>query len=281
MASWSAVILVYGDDSSDEKGERVRAVGGVVCETFGWRALEREWLIRTGGVPFHAKDCDSDRNDYKNTPHAENKALYKDLAIMTANSRVYGIGVAIDLMALKRVFPEAEELAYYRAFLRVVEVMKDAAKETGEIADFTFDMNLETHYNAGLLYGVARESEPTWKPYLAEKITFTFAHKEPRIQVADLVAHEAMKALDNQVGPIKRPVRKSWDALHASGRFIVEGYTTEWFNDLKKNYGELEKTVGFTWKDYFGWLANGNRQHNISNLIHFTNWIAKRDRNAE
>src|ERR1700688_2112186 len=98
------MILVYGDDSADEKRERVCAVAGVVGTWRAWRLLEREWLIRTNGIPFHANDCESDRGDYRNTPHSENKALYKDLAIMVAKSHLYGVGVVIDLMAGNSVF---------------------------------------------------------------------------------------------------------------------------------------------------------------------------------
>ena len=76
------MILVYGDDSEDEKNERVVAVSGVVGTIPAWRALEREWVVRTAGIPFHANLCESDQGPYKDFPHAENKALYKDLVAM-------------------------------------------------------------------------------------------------------------------------------------------------------------------------------------------------------
>src|ERR1700730_16740000 len=98
------MILVYGDDSADEKRERVCAVAGVVGSWRAWRILEREWLNRTGGIPFHANECESDQGAYRNSPHHENKALYKDLAIMMANSHIFGAGVAIDLSAKRSVF---------------------------------------------------------------------------------------------------------------------------------------------------------------------------------
>ena len=54
---YSVTIFVYGDDSADGKRQRVCAVAGVVGTWGSWRSLEREWLIRTNGIPFHAKDC--------------------------------------------------------------------------------------------------------------------------------------------------------------------------------------------------------------------------------
>jgi hypothetical protein len=47
------MILVYGDDSADEKRERVCAVAGVVGTILAWRNIERMW---TGGwhtLPHH------------------------------------------------------------------------------------------------------------------------------------------------------------------------------------------------------------------------------------
>jgi hypothetical protein len=271
-------ILAYGDDSADEKRQRVCAVAGVIGTWNSWRALEREWLVRTDGIPFHAKDCESDWGDYKGKPHAENKALYKDMATMLANSSVYGIGVAVDLVAAKRVFPATPDIAdisYYRSFTRVIEVMKNVAKESGEIADVTSDARRDTEHNAGLLYGHVRENQPEWTPYLAEKMTFEFSRNQPRIQVADLIAYEAMRGLDNYVGSKKRPTRKSWSVLHGTGRFLIEAYSDDWFQELKVNYAELEKKVGFGEKEYKEWLREKNRQHNMTNVIQFFDWFDK------
>jgi hypothetical protein len=274
------MILVYGDDSADGKNERVCAVAGVVGTILGWRALEREWLVRTDGIPFHAKDCDSDEGDYKEFTHEENKALYKDVSIMIAQSYICGMGVAIDLMALRRVFPEAENLAYYRALLRIIQAMKDCAKKHGEAAEFTLDKRLDVEHNAGLMYRTAHEYEPEWTPYLVERIQFECSRKNPRLQVADLLARETMKALDNRIGPLKRPERKSWLALAESKRFEIEIYSHEWFDDLKKHYDELETSVGFCKQDYVNWLAVRNRQHSITNMFLFVEQMAKRDANA-
>jgi len=276
------MILVYGDDSADEKKERVCAVAGVVGTILAWRSIERQWIVRTDGIPFHAKDCDSDRGYYKSFPHAENKALYKDLVTLIAESHLHGFGVAIDLMAARRAFPGAEpEIGYYRAFLKVMQAMKDCAKKNREVADFTFDMRMESEHNAALLYGSARETEPEWTPYLAEKITFELSRKNPRLQVADLVAREAMKALDNQIGPRKRDIRRSWKALRDTGRFGTEAYSEGWFSDLKRQYAELEKKVGFCKQDYLDWLNGRKRQHSVTNMFLFVDWIAKRDAHAK
>lgn len=276
-------LLVYGDDSSDEKRERVCAVAAVVGTWQAWRLLEREWLVRTNGIPFHAKDCESDRGDYKGTPHAENKSVYKDLVTILANSHICGLGVAVDLMAAKRAFPNPNmaDISYYRSLTRVLQAMTHLARENDEIADITFDHRLDTEHNVGLLYTSARENQAEWTPHLAAKIAFDTPRMQPRIQVADLLAHEAMKALDSYVGPVKRPTRKSWAALRATGRFETEAHSDEWFNDLKKKYPEVVKKVGFGEQDYVKWLAERNRQHNMSNVIHFFNWFDQREASGQ
>lgn len=277
----AVMILVYGDESMDETSQRVCAVAGAVGTIFGWRALERQWLAMTDGIPFHAADCDSDKGDYRCFSHQENKKLYQDLTTLVAESHIHGLGVAIDLIALRKVFPVGEDLTYYRSFLRVMEVMKNCAKGNGDIAELTFDMRLNAEHNAGLLYGTTRENEPEWAPYLADKISFEFARKNPRIQVADLLAHEAMKALDSQIAPVKRKERKSWKALRETGRFEVEAYSNEWFDDMKRQYADLERKVGFCKQDYMDWLDKRKRQHNVTNMFWFVDWIAKRDANAK
>jgi hypothetical protein len=235
------MLFVYGDESMDERKQRVCAVAGIVGAEDSWRDLESKWIARTGGIPFHAKECDSDQGDYADKQHAENKALYKDLAILMAEANLAGFGVAIDLIAQQRVWPDALDISYYKAFLHVLLKMKKVADYFGENLQFTFDSRLESEHNAALLYDSIREDEPGCLERFASKVSFQFSKDNPRIQVADLFARETMKALDNIIGPTKRGDRKSWLALHGSGKYLIEAYGNDWFDDLKRNYGELGK----------------------------------------
>ncbi len=108
--SQSVVVMLfaYGDESMDETKQRVCAVAGLIGTEEQWNGLEWKWTQRTNGVPFHGNDCDSDQGDYESRPHWENKALYRDLTILLANSGLAGYGQAIDLMAKNTVFPESE-----------------------------------------------------------------------------------------------------------------------------------------------------------------------------
>ena len=274
----AVMLFVYGDESMDETRQRVCAVAGVGGTDKQWRALERQWPRRTNGLPFHANHCDSDQGDYANRPHWENKNLYRDLAIMLANSGLVGFGQAIDLVAKQTVFPDSEDLAYYTAFTRVVMAMKNHALGTGQIAEFTFDTRMESEHNAEVLYGSLREHEPDWAPYIASKISFELAKDNSRIQVADLVAREAMKALDNLIGPKKRLVRKSWQALLDTGRFAVDAFSVEWFEDMKRKLPAFATSIGVERDGYVAWLKARKRQHNVSNMFYYVDWTARRDK---
>src|ERR1700722_7899180 len=127
------MLLVYGDESMDETKQRVCAVAGIIGTEEQWNALEWKWARRTNGVPCHGNHCESDRGDYLGRPHWENQALYRDLAILLADSGLAGYGQSIDLIARKRIFPESEDITYYTAFQRVLFAMKNFAFHAGDM----------------------------------------------------------------------------------------------------------------------------------------------------
>jgi hypothetical protein len=272
------VIYVYGDDGADEKAERVRAVSVIAGFDEWWQRVEDDWTVRCGGIPFHAVDCESDHGDYEDIPHNENKATYRDLTGILAASELAGIGIAIDLIAQHKIFPGSLELAYYRAFLECLTGVATFAKNIGEVAKLTFDISTENEYNAGLLYKTMREGDPDLLKWLHPEISFVPWRDCTRVQVADLLAYEAWKALDHTVGQVKRR-RCSWELLRNTGRFETLSYSEDWFRDLKRHIesGELGAKVGFCEMDYVRWLAQHHRQHNLTNLFTFMDWIRRRD----
>jgi len=272
------VVYVYGDDGSDERKERVTAVAVIAGFEDWWNRVEGDWIVRCGGIPFHAVDCESDRGDYENIPHEQNKAMYQDLIGIIAASPLGGIGIAIDLQAQKRIFPGSLPLAYYRAFLETLQRAAQLAENLGEIAELTFDISTENEYNAGLLYSYMRNGDEQLFRWLYPKISFVSWRESARVQVADLLAFESWKSLDHTVGPVKR-TRKSWNLLRATQRFTSLSYGDQWFMGLKADIssGNLAKKVGFSEADYKKWLLESKRQHNLSNLFTFLDWIRRRD----
>lgn len=261
------MLSCFGDESSDETKQRVFTVVGVVGSESQWAGLEPEWVARCGGLPFHAKDCESDHGDYKGTPHRENQSLYKDLTTLLANSGLVGYGFAIDLMAQKEVFPEAPDFHYYKGFLQVLEAMYNLSYKHNETVKFTFDSRIESEHNAALLYRQMIETMPEWKARFYPELSFACSREHPKVQVADLMARESMKILDNRIGPVKRRERKSWIALASTNRFLVDVISKEWFQDLKDKRPAAAKAWGMEDQKYYEWLRERGRIHNMTNMF--------------
>jgi hypothetical protein len=264
----SLVIFAYGDDGADEKKKRAIAVSIVAGTEDWWLELEGEWVVRCGGIPFHATDCESDREDFKNRSHPENKALYRDLTGILAASKVGGIGIAIDLTAERQVFPKAPPIAYFKAFMECIESVANVAENMNDVCEITYDIGEKDESHAASLYSWLRENDERLCRLLHPKVSFAPWRESARLQVADLLAFEAWKALDHTVGPKKRK-RMSWEVLRATNRFETLAYSKEWFEDLKKNMGHLEKRAGFNETDYVKWLEERGQKHNVGNLISF------------
>jgi hypothetical protein len=263
------MIFVYGDESMDETKQRVCSVAAVFGTGSQWKELEAKWVERNGGVHFHATDCDSDLGDYKNREHLENKVLYRDMVTMLSESGLRGVGVAIDLVAAKIAFPVDQSMAYYRAFWQLIDTVESFVSDSREIAELTFDNRTETNHNVAFLYATLRHEYPEWKETLASKISFESSGKNPRIQVGDLLARETMKHLDNLVGPVERPTRKSWKALCDTGRFFIIAYSTEWFAGMKEQKAALAPQLLNSAHEYHLWLQQTGRQDNPSNVLMF------------
>ena len=172
------VLLVYGDESMDEAHERVCAAAAVVGTEEQWAALESQWVICTGGIPFHANNCDSDSGNYNNIPHEQNKDLYRELTTLLAESGLCGFGAAMDLREQKATFPTfPEHWSYYKVVVDVVEFMKNCARDSDEIAEITFDNRKESEFNFTSVYANLREENPDWKEHLASKLSFDSSRK--------------------------------------------------------------------------------------------------------
>jgi hypothetical protein len=273
------MVLVYGDESMDETCQRVCAVAGIVGTEEQWAALQAKWIERNGGIPFHANQCESDQGAYRDNTHQENQALYKDLITLLADSGLQGYASSVDLVAQSKAFPKAANISqhtYYKVFIDVLEAMVFFAENVTDVAELTFDNRVQSNHNAALIYASLRESRPSWKEHLASKILFGSSEDNARIQVADLFAREAMKALDNVVGPIKRPIRKSWEALRDTQRFVVDSWGEDYFRDLLPDLKGAGERWGIRPSEYRAWLAETNRNHSMTAYVEYIGMVLKR-----
>ena len=269
------MLSVFGDESSDESKQRVFAVAALFGNQQTWDALELKWTARTGGVIFHGAECESDMGDFAKTTHAENQELYKDLTVLLAESGLLGYGSVLDLVGQNKYMPDLlPEMPYYKCFAEVVTFFahRVAMNDPEEKVKFTFDRRLETQYNATFLYDyLARLPEWEHYAYIHDEVAFA-SRKAIGVQAADLWARELMKHLDNQLGPVKRPIRKSFAALEDTHRFGANFYVDDYFDALRKAIDalddpSLDRTISQS--VYADWLARNNQNDHFQNRIRF------------
>jgi hypothetical protein len=266
------MLLVYGDESLDGTQSRVCAVAGVIGTEEMWRELEPKWVERNKGIPFHAKDCEPAHGDYEGQDKNETKALYRELTILIAESGLGGYASAQDLVAQRKTFPSPyEPPLYYQGFMDVLEAMGNAANNRGEMAELTFDSRIGYEFNATEIYSYLQESGLYWRESLATKLSFESSRKNPRIQVPDLFAHEAMKELDNEVGPAQRPTRKSWECLKSTGRFRIDKFGEKYFSDPRMQPETLLNALGFKDGDFQEWRERKRLPRGFTSFLRFIN----------
>ena len=277
VAKWSSIVIfAYGDESMDETFQRVCAVAAIIGTENQWKYLEDRWLERTKNIPFHANECDTDHGIYSSNPHEENKALYRDLVTILAESELKGYAAVIDLLGMAEVYPSPTiaHRMYFRGLLEVVEGMSMCAGKCGELAELTFDSRQESDHNAGLMYAHLRENNLNWKTRLAPKLSFNAKSKDEanaRLESADIFAREAMKDLDNKIGPNQRKTRLSWTALENTKRFALEIFDKKHFQGLEAEFDRSGGWYKQALAGYPEWLRAKNKEDNLTNYFEYQN----------
>jgi|SRR5580658_2169648 hypothetical protein len=270
------VLSAFGDESSDEKKQRVFAVSGVFGDQNQWDALEAKWRQRLPeGLDFHAAQCESDQGDFSKFEHHENKALYKDLTLLLVRSGLWGYGVAMDLISQNKYMGELlPESPYYKCFGEVVLFFAHRAVMyvPREQVKFTFDRRLETEFNATALYDYMAKL-PEWEDhdYLHEEVAFA-SRKSVGVQAADLYAYEVMKHLDNMIGPKKRDTRRSFQVLLNTERFGGHIYIDDYFKGLQEAIAKLDEGNKAAWQpgEYKQWLEKNGLSDTYAHRLRYT-----------
>lgn len=257
---------VFGDESSDERRERVFAVGGIFGDERQWEGLAKKWTAITGGEEFHAAEWD--------VPEPKRRNQYKKLVKSLAESKLIGFGAAMCLEKYERLFPRAVDyLPYYECFLDVIGRFAHCAGlclPRGTVK-FTFDQNLEVQYHASKLYHFII-SKPDWldREFVSDEISYA-TRKNPKIQAADLWTREVMKYADNSFGPVKRPIRRSLEVLRKENRFWIKVYEDSYFELLKARFDKLSRSDSpSNFEKYQNWIKERNMQDNTENRMHYT-----------
>jgi len=162
-------------------------------------------------------------------------------------------------------------MAYYKCFSEVVIFFGRVGYMSipRRRVHFTFDRSIERQYNAHQVYTYLQRS-PDWPGSMSLTDDIASATIEtPQIQMADLLAREAMKQLDNEIGPVRRPPRQSMRALSSAGRFRFENYTRDYCARLVASGRRWAESVGISSKAYNEWLAAHRLVDTLAHRIRF------------
>lgn len=282
---WSIAIVtpkLYGDESSDQKKQRVFAVSGVFGSEEEWEPAIRKWLFRNRGLEFHAVEC-SDID------------LYSDLTDILAESQLGGVSVSIDLRSHKKYLSDTIwGIEYYKCFIDVVSSVATMVKrfndDPGENVDakieFTFDSRKESDGSAAIVYEMFRNL-PEWKDTRIFDTAVKFeGGPEPRLEIADLLVREAMKELDRKILSPDSTSGVFFQKLHRAAidgqrKFIWiehdEEYLREWRRVIDQPMSQQMKTQYADWLSNTGRIQNGIPHDNIANRSQFYTWLIKKE----
>jgi hypothetical protein len=151
--------------------------------------------------------------------------------------------------------------------------------EDGAKVKFTFDHRFETDFSAAQLYKYATD-QPEWKlfPCFHDEIAFA-SRRTVGIQMADLIAREAMKELDRLVTGSRREMRKSLRAMvDHPYRFQFTFYSKEYFEDFKAKFADVEAAAKLDFADYGQWLETNRVTDNWTSRIRYATQLEAKER---
>jgi hypothetical protein len=266
------VLIAYGDDSSDSKQKLVFTAAALLGSESDWQAFELEWLKRNGERPFHATDCDSDRGDFADTSHEDNKLLYSANVRHIARSPLMGAALSISIKDFVELFPTSVgEWPFYLCFSSAVSAMADFARVSipPDTVSITFDQNAARAYNSTVLYDyMMKQAEWRLGGVLHHSIIFADHRLTVGIQVADLIAREAMKDLENQLKGRTRGRRHSLKELLMAKRIRFRWFDRERLEVLHRRTQEVPDNSAVN-RVYSQWRESRGLADNIPVRLQF------------
>lgn len=263
LGRWKECVVysVFGDESHEGRANRVYLIVGLFGDEDEWRKTRSAWTDLTNGEDFHAGDW----------WHAKRFSEYSRLCDVICNSQLIGFSVAMDMKDYDQIFESAvPQLPYYFCFGRVIEKFAEVASTCLPVdkVEFTFDRNFDVQYNATFMYDYMIKL-PEWEhsELLADKVSFA-TRKDAGIQMADLVARETMRWLDNLATGYSRPRSRCFANLFESKKLIYHVFEKSYFESLKGRLAEFVKE-GHEMTKYHEWRKSNRMQDTTENRLRF------------
>lgn len=229
------MFVAYLDESGSFGDTRVLAIAGYAARALEWARLEMTWkavLRRLGIDVFHMRECLHARGAFAGwTPERRTEALTQVVdAILSYD--VHGIGAAVLLRDFEEVMVgqartevgEPWHLCFRHVILAVSQRIDRLPRE--EWVAFVCDLQHEFGPEATRIYDRINRT-PNW-PNRNQLGSLTFASRKEEVglQVADVLAYETFKHLDDKLYT-DRVIRKSLERLKDGRPFVGEYYDRE------------------------------------------------------
>lgn len=254
----AVVYSVWGDESHDEKADYVFVVSGLFGSGDAWNAATSSWLAITKSEEFHA-------SEWSKRPE------YNRLCRVICDSNLITYAAGMDLRDYESIFPNpVEQLPYYFCFSNVVEHMAYIASGCvpQDKVELTFDRNFEAKYNATYLYDcmIKLPEFEHWE-LLSDKLSFG-TRKDPKIQMADMVARETMNWLKTVVIGAGGPRTSCLAELVDKKRLHWNHFTKEYFAERVAHVQRLVDD-GHPMGSYEQWRTRKGCQDTTENRIRY------------
>jgi hypothetical protein len=227
----------YGDESED-KQEKVLAIGGFLGLAEEWDALQEKWIARvkpTGVSAYHMTDCECGQGEFSRENgwcEQDRRDLTIDLIELIAAHNIFLIGHAVlldDYSQFPPVNDEGVKLGHDKWHMAFQGLLQQAANRVGDDAPpeetIAFFLDWKQKQGAAQFLFDYTKNETRLKPWRQRLGTLTFGHKEfdvpgslPLLQVADIAAVETRKAIGNPITHPHLPERKSLARLKEAGK---------------------------------------------------------------
>jgi hypothetical protein len=230
-------IRFYGDESED-KNEKVIALGGFIGFAEEWDALEEKLIARvkpTGVRAYHMTDCECGKGEFTKEngwSEQDRQQLTIDLIELVAQHNVFMIGHALlldDYRKLPSVNDDGVNLGHDKWHMAFQGLLQQVATRVGDDAPpeetiaFFFDWKQKQGGAQFLFDNTKNETRlKAWRQRLG---ALEFGHKEfdvphsiPLLQLADIAAVETRKAIGNPITHPHLRERKSFARLKEANR---------------------------------------------------------------
>jgi hypothetical protein len=214
-------LRAYFDDSGDEKQKRFAAIGGLIAGSGPWNIFDKHWSVATYDLkgPFHATDCESQKEVFAGWSIPQSNALMKKLVGIIRLSGVMTFGAVVPIPEYRAVFPDGGKydpyfLAFKQAIINMGRIAADIAPHTvQEVGMRVIVEDGDSTPGAFKIWHELRRIE-YWEhaKYLTGFDTGTKTLLA--LQGADLMAREAFKHADNLgIRKTRKPVKALQDRI--------------------------------------------------------------------